>query len=142
MQVTEESLNLLAQYFQRSLRPEPETRKQAEAYLKQLQDQPGYGLNLLTLLNRTAVDEQIRQAAAVNFKNFVKYRWSPTDHDVERLGALVPIQVTFLGPGQEATNECSVKLNPVITNERLVLSYTACGPHDCAVHDDSTKSFT
>ena len=100
MQVTEESLNLLAQYFQGSLQPEPETRKQAEAYLKQLQDQHGYGLNLLTLLNRTAVDEQIRQAAAVNFKNFVKYRWSPTDQDVERLGTLVPIQVTFSGSDQ------------------------------------------
>ena len=137
MQVTEESLNLLAQYFQRTLRPEPETRKQAEAYLKQLQDQPGYGLNLLTLLNRTAVDEQIRQAAAVNFKNFVKYRWSPTDQDVERLGTLVPIQVAFLGPGQEATNECSMKLNPVITNERLGDFFITFGLRDCAAHDSS-----
>lgn len=137
MQVTEESLNLLAQYFQRSLRPEPETRKQAEAYLKQLQDQPGYGLNLLTLLNRTAIDEQIRQAAAVNFKNFVKYRWNPSDQDVERLGTLVPIQVTFLGPCQEATNECSLKLklNPVRKNERLLLSHITCSLQDCAVQE-------
>eukprot|EP00850_Spirogloea_muscicola_P008170 SM000043S15798 [mRNA] locus=s43:232850:238627:+ [translate_table: standard] len=38
--------------------------------------QPGYGITVLSLLTTEGVSDQVRQAAAVNFKNHVKYRWA------------------------------------------------------------------
>eukprot|EP00271_Cylindrocystis_brebissonii_P023161 TRINITY_DN9424_c0_g1_i1.p1 TRINITY_DN9424_c0_g1~~TRINITY_DN9424_c0_g1_i1.p1 ORF type:complete len:976 (+),score=170.09 TRINITY_DN9424_c0_g1_i1:234-3161(+) len=92
MQPSPETLQMLGQCFLQSLSPEPEPRKQAESYLKQSANQAGYGITVLHLLSSPGVDAQIRQSAAVNFKNHVKYHWAPTDRDVERLGELLPVQ--------------------------------------------------
>eukprot|EP00897_Mesotaenium_endlicherianum_P004221 jgi/Mesen1/3827/ME000207S02837 len=91
MQPTDESLKALSQCFLQTLQPDPQPRKQAEAYLKQAADQPGYGLTVLGLITSQGVDEQVRQAAAVNFKNHVKYHWSPDEPDAP--GAPVALQI-------------------------------------------------
>lgn len=87
---------LLAQCLMQTLAPEQEPRRRAEAYLTDASKRPGYGLLLLSLLTQPAVEEQVKQAAAVNLKNYVKYRWSPSESDVERLGDLVPVQVNTM----------------------------------------------
>ncbi|CAI7733044.1 unnamed protein product [Closterium sp. NIES-53] len=89
MQPTEESLKSLAQCFLQTLAPDPEPRKQAENFLKTASGQPGFGITVLALIATPGVEEQVLQPAAVNFKNFVKYHWAPSEHDP--LGH-VPIQ--------------------------------------------------
>uniref|UniRef100_A0A0C9S7F6 TSA: Wollemia nobilis Ref_Wollemi_Transcript_13726_3457 transcribed RNA sequence n=1 Tax=Wollemia nobilis TaxID=56998 RepID=A0A0C9S7F6_9CONI len=79
MQYTAETVQSLSQCFLQTLVPNPEPRRQAEDFLKQAADQPGYGITILRLLSEPSVDEQVRQSAAVNFKNHVRYRWAAQD---------------------------------------------------------------
>lgn len=74
-----ETLQFLSQCFLNTLSPDPEPRRRAEASLAEAAEQPNYGLAVLTLIAdpTLAIDEQIRQAAAVNFKNYLKARWAP-----------------------------------------------------------------
>ncbi|GLJ21568.1 hypothetical protein SUGI_0400040 [Cryptomeria japonica] len=81
MQYTPETIQSLSQCFLQTLVPNPEPRRQAEEYLKQAANQPGYGIAILRLLSEQAVEEQVRQAAAVNFKNYVRYRWAVQEAD-------------------------------------------------------------
>eukprot|EP01018_Ginkgo_biloba_P023988 Gb_25747 [translate_table: standard] len=81
MQYTTETVQSLSQCFLQTLAPNPEPRRQAEEFLKGAADQPGYGITILRLLSEPSLDEQVRQAAAVNFKNHVRYRWAPHDPD-------------------------------------------------------------
>lgn len=81
MQYTAETVQSLSQCFLQTLVPNPEPRRQAEELLKRASDQPGYGITILQLLSEASVDEQVRQAAAVNFKNHVRNRWAPSDPD-------------------------------------------------------------
>ncbi|XP_042497711.1 exportin-2-like [Macadamia integrifolia] len=73
-----ETLDHLSQCFLQTLSPNPEPRRRAEASLAEMADKPNYGLTVLRLVAESAVDEQIRQAAAVNFKNHLRARWAPT----------------------------------------------------------------
>lgn len=56
--------------------------KSAEAALKGLECQPGYGIALLQLISQEGIALEIRQQGAVQFKNFVKYSWVPLDPEV------------------------------------------------------------
>lgn len=67
---------VLAQVFASSVSPDKEQRKQAEEYLKNAQRTAGFGLSVLQLAAAPGVEEHIRQAAAVAFKNHVKYYWT------------------------------------------------------------------
>lgn len=67
---------VLAQVFASSVSPDTAQRKQAEEYLKQAARTTGFGLSLLQLAATANVEEHIRQAAAVAFKNHVKYYWT------------------------------------------------------------------
>ncbi|KAJ8748577.1 hypothetical protein K2173_003478 [Erythroxylum novogranatense] len=67
----------LSKCFLDTLSPSPEPRRAAEAKLAELANNPEYGLAVLELVANPVVDEQIRQAAAVNFKNHLRSRWSP-----------------------------------------------------------------
>ncbi|KAJ8900448.1 hypothetical protein K2173_025225 [Erythroxylum novogranatense] len=67
----------LSRCFFDTLSPLPEPRRAAETNLAELSNKPEYGLAVLELVANPAVDEQIRQAAAVNFKNHLRSRWSP-----------------------------------------------------------------
>ncbi|XP_042504800.1 exportin-2-like [Macadamia integrifolia] len=72
-----ETLEHLSQCFLQTLSPNPEPRRRAEASLVEMADKPNYGVTVLRLVAEPSVDEQIRQAAAVNFKNHLRTRWAP-----------------------------------------------------------------
>ncbi|KAI6694278.1 hypothetical protein NL676_021988 [Syzygium grande] len=65
------------------LSPSPAPRRQPESSLADAANRPGYALAVLRLVAEPSVDEKIRQAAAVNFKNHLCARWAstPTPHD-------------------------------------------------------------
>ena len=48
----------------------------AEAALRELEVQPGFSLALLQLVASTSVDQTLRLASALFFKNFIKRRWT------------------------------------------------------------------
>ncbi|KAL2904063.1 Exportin-2 [Bienertia sinuspersici] len=77
MAASPETLQFLSQCFLHSLSPQPEPRRRAEASLVEAAEQPNYGLAVLTLIRTSGIGEEIQQAAAVNFKNYLKARWAP-----------------------------------------------------------------
>ncbi|KAJ1797735.1 importin-alpha export receptor [Coemansia sp. RSA 2399] len=79
--VTQESL---AQSLHQTLSPTAQTRKQAESFLNAIEQTPHFVVPLLQLVNNDATDGNIRFAAALYFKNFVKRRW-PQNEDSEDL---------------------------------------------------------
>ncbi|KAL5572133.1 hypothetical protein UlMin_021730 [Ulmus minor] len=89
MEWNPETLQFLSQCFLHTLSPEREARRRAEASLLEASDRPNYGLAVLRLVAELAIDEQIRQAAAVNFKNHLKGRWAPASSD-EAHSSLIP----------------------------------------------------
>ncbi|XP_047980799.1 exportin-2-like [Salvia hispanica] len=85
MEWNAETLHFLSQCFINTLSPLPEPRRHAEAALAEAADRPNYGLAVLRLVAEPAVDEQIRQSAAVNFKNHLKARWAQNPDDPDRV---------------------------------------------------------
>ncbi|XP_010544845.1 PREDICTED: exportin-2 [Tarenaya hassleriana] len=77
MEWNPETLQFLSQCFLHTLSPAPEPRRAAERSLSEAADRPNYGLAVLRLVAEQSVDEQIRHAAAVNFKNHLRSRWVP-----------------------------------------------------------------
>ncbi|XP_071741375.1 exportin-2-like [Rutidosis leptorrhynchoides] len=75
MEWNPQTLQFLSQCFSDTLSTQPEPRRRAEKNLSDAADNPNYGLAVLLLVSEPAVDEQIRQCAAVNFKNHLKSRW-------------------------------------------------------------------
>ncbi|KAL5792219.1 hypothetical protein ACOSP7_000813 [Xanthoceras sorbifolium] len=78
MEWNPETLRNLSQCFLHTLSPAPEPRRAAEKSLGDAAENPNYGLAVLRLIAEPTVDDQIRQAAAVNFKNHLRYRWAPS----------------------------------------------------------------
>ncbi|KAL1191616.1 Exportin-2 [Cardamine amara subsp. amara] len=78
MEWNPETLQFLSQCFLHTLSPVPEPRRAAEKSLSEATDLPNYGLAVLRLVAEPSVDEQIRHAAAVNFKNHLRSRWLPS----------------------------------------------------------------
>ncbi|TKY61247.1 Exportin-2 protein [Spatholobus suberectus] len=78
MEWNPQTLQFLSECFLHTLSPAPEPRRRAESSLADAADGPNYGLVVLRLVAEPSVDEQIRQAAAVNFKNHLRARW-PSD---------------------------------------------------------------
>lgn len=83
---------VLAQVFASSVSPDKEQRKQAEEFLRNAQRAAGFGLSVLQLAAAPGVEEHIRQAAAVSFKNHVKYHWTLNLPDGDG-GAAVPVTI-------------------------------------------------
>ena len=82
----------IAQYLAQTLNPT--TRKQAEANLAQLIAKPQFAPILLELLSKHP-DDNVRFAAAVYFKNFIKRKWngevdeiSPQDREQIKLNII------------------------------------------------------
>lgn len=81
MEWNPETLQFLSQCFLNTLSPAPEPRRRAESSLTEASDRVNYGLAVLRLVAEPSVDDQIRQSAAVNFKNHLRARWAPTSPD-------------------------------------------------------------
>ena len=71
----------LAAVFAQTTSPDPTPRKAAEEFLQHASLQPGFGLALLQLAAAHGADEGVRQAAAVAFKNHVKFQWAPPEQE-------------------------------------------------------------
>ncbi|CAI9292076.1 unnamed protein product [Lactuca saligna] len=95
MEWNPQTLQFLSQSFLGTLSPQPEPRRRAEKNLSDAADNPNYGLAVLRLVAEPSVDEQIRQCAAVNFKNHLKTRWMPSsatpipDSEKEQIKTLI-----------------------------------------------------
>ncbi|CAI0469640.1 unnamed protein product [Linum tenue] len=71
------SPDFLAQCFVNTFSAVREPRKAAEDRLAEAADAPNFALAVLNLVGTPTFDEQIRHAAAVNFKNYLRQRWAP-----------------------------------------------------------------
>ncbi|KAJ7951318.1 exportin-2-like [Quillaja saponaria] len=91
MEWNPETLQFLSQCFLHTLSTEPEPRRQAESSLANAADSPNYGLAVLRLVAEPSIDDQIRQAAAVNFKNHLRARWVPAATDDANVPTFSPI---------------------------------------------------
>ncbi|XP_058750782.1 uncharacterized protein LOC131623792 [Vicia villosa] len=65
----------LSQRFRNTRSPAPNPPCQAESSLCEAANTPNFGLVVLRLIAEPAVDAQIRQSTAVNFKNHLRLRW-------------------------------------------------------------------
>ncbi|KAI3444397.1 hypothetical protein Pfo_001062 [Paulownia fortunei] len=112
MEWNPETLQFLSQCFLNTLSPLPEPRRRAEAALVEAADCPNYGLAVLRLVAEPSVDEQIRQSAAVNFKNHLKAHWAlqpkdpakvvVPDPEKEQIKALIVILMVNTSPKIQA----------------------------------------
>ncbi|KAI9907456.1 hypothetical protein PsorP6_004090 [Peronosclerospora sorghi] len=75
--MAEPNMHLLRQSLEETLSPFAETRKSAETYLKAFSTQPNYVLLLLQVLENASEKQEVRLAAALLFKNFIKHNWDP-----------------------------------------------------------------
>ncbi|WCJ36132.1 Exportin-2 [Euphorbia peplus] len=66
----------LPECFFHTLSQAPGPRCAAEARLREASEQPNYAIAVLRLIARPDLDEQIRHAVAVNFKNHLRSRWA------------------------------------------------------------------
>eukprot|EP00850_Spirogloea_muscicola_P024456 SM000846S23176 [mRNA] locus=s846:61:1805:+ [translate_table: standard] len=129
MQPTPESVQVLSRCLLQTLAAEPEPRRSAEAYLKQAADQPGYGITVLSLLTTEGVSDQVRQAAAVNFKNHVKYRWA-VEH-LEPGAPGTPGQILDVEKEQIKTLILPLMLNtPTILQAQISEALSIISQHD------------
>lgn len=67
-------LEQIGQLLQRSLNPNE--RKAAEAALREREAQPGFSILLLHVVASETLDQGLRLAAALYFKNFIKRNWT------------------------------------------------------------------
>ncbi|KAL6575622.1 hypothetical protein OROHE_000999 [Orobanche hederae] len=125
MEWNPETLQFLSQCFLNTLSPLPEPRRRAEAALAEAAGRPNYGLAVLRLVAEPSVDEQIRQSAAVNFKNHLKAHWAPQPND--------PAQIVVPDPEKEQIKGLIVTLmvntSPKI-QAQLSEALTVIGKHD------------
>ncbi|KAF8379731.1 hypothetical protein HHK36_029178 [Tetracentron sinense] len=59
--------------------------------LAEASDRPNFCLAVLRLVSEPSIDEQIRQAAVVNFKNHLRSRWAPNLPSDSNIPAVTPI---------------------------------------------------
>ena len=76
MEMNEENLQALTTYLQQTMSPDINLRKPAEDFLKSVEGQHGYAMLLLAMLGtERQVAMDIKLAAAIAFKNFIKRNW-------------------------------------------------------------------
>lgn len=80
-----------------SLSPSVALRKEAEGYLKSLERQQGYALVLLQIADHNDAAAEMRQSAAIAFKNYIRKYWRAitdepsviVDEDRERIKSII-----------------------------------------------------
>ncbi|KAG0324831.1 importin-alpha export receptor [Dissophora globulifera] len=77
LEVNDASMQALASYLQKTL--EPSTRHEAEVFLNKLQQSQNFGQLVLQLIATKSFDVQLRFAASLLFKNFVRRNWMSDD---------------------------------------------------------------
>eukprot|EP00227_Mantoniella_beaufortii_P001487 CAMPEP_0197610596 /NCGR_PEP_ID=MMETSP1326-20131121/53688_1 /TAXON_ID=1155430 /ORGANISM="Genus nov. species nov., Strain RCC2288" /LENGTH=132 /DNA_ID=CAMNT_0043179129 /DNA_START=142 /DNA_END=537 /DNA_ORIENTATION=+ len=84
-------LQQLSACLAQSLSPDATLRTQAEGFLQAGTTSPGFSILLMRLLATETAEAQVRQSAAVTFKNLVKTHWVAKEADV--VGAAAPYHV-------------------------------------------------
>ncbi|XP_054780699.1 exportin-2 [Prosopis cineraria] len=129
MEWNPQTLQFLSECFLHTLSPAAEPRRRAESSLAEAADRPNYGLAVLRLVAESSIDDQIRQAAAVNFKNHLRVRWVPATSD----DGSVPIFSPILDPEKEQIKSLIVPLmlsaTPKIQSQ-LSEALAVIGKHD------------
>lgn len=87
MEATPENLQVLATYLGQTLSDKYEVRKPAEDYLMSVEGTQNYAMLLLQLSDSDQVEQHIRLAAAINFKNFVKRNWRVVEDRPKKVSA-------------------------------------------------------
>ncbi|KAF9919289.1 hypothetical protein BGZ65_012248, partial [Modicella reniformis] len=73
VELNEANMQALASYLQKTL--DPATRHEAEGFLSRLQQSQNFGQLVLLLIATKSFDVNIRFAASLLFKNFVRRNW-------------------------------------------------------------------
>jgi exportin-2 (importin alpha re-exporter) len=76
MELNPETLQFLCKCFHNIISPASESSSLAISSLSEAADRPNYALTVLQLIGEPYIDEKVRQAAAVNFKDHIRLRWS------------------------------------------------------------------
>ena len=81
----------LVQCLEASLSPSTDAVKQAEVHLKQATRAPGFVGVLVKIMGaQTNHAAHVKQAASVQFKNYVKHGWDPEHKENDALGVAIP----------------------------------------------------
>nr|GMD39947.1 Exportin-2 [Ipomoea batatas] len=129
MEWNAETLQFLSQCFLNTLSPMPQPRRQAESALADASEKPNYALAVLRLVAEPSVDEQIRQAASVNFKNQLKSRWSPSTPSEPNVPTLAPIPDFEKEQIKSLMVSLMINSSPKIQSQ-LSEALTVIGKHD------------
>eukprot|EP00123_Amoebidium_parasiticum_P018052 comp24082_c0_seq1/m.43377 comp24082_c0_seq1/g.43377 ORF comp24082_c0_seq1/g.43377 comp24082_c0_seq1/m.43377 type:complete len:977 (-) comp24082_c0_seq1:650-3580(-) len=81
----DQMLQLLAGQLGQTLSPDPTVRRSAEKELAAFEGNSGFSLLLLHLVSSAEAQADIRAAAAITFKNFVKRNWATVDGDAGKI---------------------------------------------------------
>ncbi|CAL9767703.1 unnamed protein product [Musa acuminata subsp. burmannicoides] len=102
----------LASWFLQSLSADPQPRRAAECSLAAAADRPGFALALLQFAATPSVDDHIRLAAAVHFKNHLRSRWAPSPPGAaeEPLSSSAPCPSPISAPEKEQVKSVLVSL--------------------------------
>eukprot|EP00049_Salpingoeca_infusionum_P007297 m.118464 g.118464 ORF g.118464 m.118464 type:complete len:939 (-) comp13655_c0_seq2:4264-7080(-) len=76
MEANEENLQALAHYLQLTFDPTKSVRKEAEEFLQTQESSDGWAQLVLHMVTLETVDQSLRLAGAIYFKNFVKRQWN------------------------------------------------------------------
>ena len=95
MEATPENLQALAAYLTQTLSDKYEIRKPAEDYLMSVEGTPNYATLLLQLTDSDQIEMNIRLAASINFKNFVKRNWRIVEDKPNKVRQFVSLTILY-----------------------------------------------
>lgn len=121
-------MEMLRNCLEQTLSPYAEQRKSAEAYLASLAKQPNYVLLLLQVLENGGEKQEVRLAAALLFKNFVKNNWDP-----EKEGC-VPQNEKIVVKQHLVELMCRM---PEVLQKQLIEALSTIGEYDFPRHWDT-----
>ncbi|XP_061370368.1 exportin-2 [Gastrolobium bilobum] len=126
MEWNPQTVQFLSECFLHTLSPAPEPRRRAESSLAEAADRPYFALTVLRLVAEPSIDEQIRLAASVNFKNHLRLWWTRSNDEEE-------IKSRILEPEKEQIKSLIVPLmlsaTPKIQSQ-LSEALAVIGNHD------------
>ncbi|KAK1390975.1 hypothetical protein POM88_019153 [Heracleum sosnowskyi] len=109
--------------------------RRAESSLSDAFDSPNYGLAVLRLVVEPSIDDAIRQAAAVNFKNHLKSRWTNSIPDTEKEQIKSIIVPVMLSSTPRIQSQLSEALSVTGKHE-----YEICNRSTTSVHVQSRRT--
>ncbi|KAJ6799395.1 exportin-2 [Iris pallida] len=116
MEVPQETLETLSQWFLQSLSPLPAPRRAAESSLLSAADSPSFSLAVLRLLSLPSAPDPVRLSAAVHFKNHLRSRY-PSLPDPEKSQLKTLILPLMLSSPPQIRSQLSESLSIVSSHD-------------------------